>query len=91
MFHYISCLSKLLLIEIEDSNSALMLYKYVLFLNFLFSQISSIPEDKRVMDASKKGSLELSSNLSDFASVRLLSYDLTHLSRAWPDSSFLLH
>ena len=63
----------LLLMEIEDSSSALMLYIAVLFLTFLFSQISSSPEDKMEIDARRKGSSALSSTLRDLTSVRLLS------------------
>ena len=55
----------LLLIEIAVSSSALMENKAVLFLTFLFFHISSSPEDRREMEAKRKGSSAVSSNLGD--------------------------
>ena len=63
----------LLLIEIEVSNSALMVYRLVLFLLFLFCQISSRPDDSREIYARRKGSSEVSSTLSDLSYVIFLS------------------
>ena len=80
----------LLLMEIEASSSALMANSAVLFLVFRFSQISSSPEDRREMDANRKGSSAVSSSLKDLAFERSLLYDCTQLSKARPASEFLL-
>ena len=59
--------------EIASSNSALILYKAVIFFCFLFFQSQ---EGRSEMEASKKGSSAVISNLSDLTSVKLLSYTL---------------
>ena len=53
-----------LLMETEVANSALMENKAVLLFDFLFSQISSKPEDRSETAASMKGSSAVNSNLS---------------------------
>ena len=58
----------LLLIEMEDSNSALMVNRVVLFLSFLFSHINSKPVAKIETDASMKGSSEVNSSLRALSS-----------------------
>ena len=62
-----------LLMEMAASSSALMLYKAVVFLLFLFSPISLSPEDNIEMEARRKGSSALSSTLSDLTSVKFLA------------------
>ena len=62
-----------LLIVTEFSNSALIMYNAVLFLNLRFSQISPSPEASREVQARRKGSSAESSSLKDLTTVRLLS------------------
>ena len=62
-----------LLMEMAASSSALMLYKAVVFLLFLFSQMSSSPEDSIEIEARRKGSSAVSSTLIDLISVIFLS------------------
>ena len=63
----------LLFIETAFSNSALIEYKAVHFFILWLSQISSSPEDRREIEAKRKDSSGLSSNLRDLASDRFLS------------------
>ena len=63
----------LLLMEIADSNSALIVNKEVFFFNFRFSHINSNPVAKMDVEASKKGSSATNSSLKALASVALLS------------------
>ena len=63
----------LLLIEMESSNSALVVYKLVLFFCFLVSQISCKPEASRATVAMRKGSSVEISNLRSFSSEIVLS------------------
>ena len=48
--------------EMEVSNTALMVHRLVLFVLFLFSQISSKPDDSRGMDTRRNDSSVVSSS-----------------------------
>ena len=80
-----------LLREMAASNSERMENRVVVFLFFLFSQISSKPVVRIVTMARRKGSSAYNSKPRDFSSVQFLSYDWIHLSGASPAKLFLGH
>ena len=74
------------LMEMADSNSALISKSVGLFLFFRDSQISFRPQETRDTVARRKGSSVVISSLNNFMPDKVLSYDFTQLSKACPVS-----